>query len=73
MVINAGGQEVPTLSYWCFDPGVAMQALQALKIRCILLTSGTLSPLDGFAQELRLEFPVTLENPHVVPSSQVPC
>ncbi len=67
----AGGQEVPTLSYWCFEPGVAMAALCALKVRCILLTSGTLAPLDSFAQELSLDFPVTLENPHVVNTSQV--
>ncbi|EIE26626.1 DNA repair helicase [Coccomyxa subellipsoidea C-169] len=65
------GQEVPTLSYWCFEPGVAMAALCALKVRCILLTSGTLAPLDSFAQELSLDFPVTLENPHVVNTSQV--
>ncbi len=69
--MRAGGQEVPTLSYWCFEPGVAMAQLCALGVRCILLTSGTLAPLDSFAQELTLDFPVTLENPHVIPTSQV--
>ncbi|KAK9916347.1 hypothetical protein WJX75_001590 [Coccomyxa subellipsoidea] len=68
---SKSGQEVPTLSYWCFEPGVAMAALCALKVRSILLTSGTLAPLDSFAQELSLDFPVTLENPHVVNTSQV--
>ena len=63
-------EEVPTLSYWCFEPGVAMRALEALKVRCVLLTSGTLSPLDSFAQELQLEFPISLENPHVIAESQ---
>ncbi|CAL8466940.1 g6476 [Coccomyxa elongata] len=68
---SKSGQEVPTLSYWCFEPGVAMAQLCALGVRCILLTSGTLAPLDSFAQELTLDFPVTLENPHVIPTSQV--
>ena len=64
-------EEVPTLSYWCFEPGVAMRGLEALKVRSVLLTSGTLSPLDSFAQELQLEFPLSLENPHVIADSQV--
>ena len=59
------------LSYWCFQPGLAMRALQAMGVRSILLTSGTLSPLGGFAQELQLPFPVQLENPHVVDPKQV--
>uniref|UniRef100_A0A804NHJ3 Regulator of telomere elongation helicase 1 homolog n=1 Tax=Zea mays TaxID=4577 RepID=A0A804NHJ3_MAIZE len=32
---------------------------------------GTLSPLDSLAMELNLEFPVRLENPHVISSDQV--
>jgi len=42
----------PSLGYWCMVPGVAMKTLQALGVRSILLTSGTLSPLDSFAHEL---------------------
>ena len=33
--------------------------------------SGTLSPLSVFAQELGLNFPVRLENPHVITREQV--
>lgn len=33
--------------------------------------SGTLSPLEVFAQELMVPFPVRLENPHVVSADQV--
>jgi regulator of telomere elongation helicase 1 len=39
--------------------------------RCLILTSGTLSPLNSFAAELQVPFPVTLENPHIISSSQV--
>ena len=40
------------------------------QVRSILLTSGTLSPLDSFAHELGLDFPVRLENPHVISREQ---
>ncbi len=62
--------EAPVLSYWCFSAGVAMRALAAQGPRSIVLTSGTLAPLGSFAAELGLPFPITLENPHVVPASQ---
>lgn len=62
---------VPTLSYWCFSPGHSMTALSEMKVGSILLTSGTLSPMDSFAEELSLPFPVQLENPHVIDTSQV--
>ncbi len=61
----------PTLGYWCFSPGLAMAALTDAKIRSILLTSGTLSPLGSFAQELTIPFEIRLENPHVIDPSQV--
>ena len=60
-----------TLNYWCFIPGIAMGALQKLGVRNIVVTSGTLSPLQSFSQELRLTFDVSIENPHVVDDSQV--
>lgn len=60
-----------TLSYWCFKPSIAMKAMKILNMRCLLLTSGTLSPLDSFATELGLSFPVRLENPHVITQRQV--
>uniref|UniRef100_A0A1A7YGR9 Regulator of telomere elongation helicase 1 n=1 Tax=Iconisemion striatum TaxID=60296 RepID=A0A1A7YGR9_9TELE len=33
------------LSYWCFSPGFSMQELEHQDVHCIILTSGTLSPL----------------------------
>lgn len=60
-----------TLSYWCFKPSLAMKTLTHLNLRCLLLTSGTLAPLDTFATELGLPFPIRLENPHVVTPAQV--
>ena len=65
------GVMLPTLSFWCFDPGEGMAALKDMQIRSILLTSGTLSPLTSFANELNTNFAVRLENPHVIDKSQV--
>lgn len=42
------------LSYWCFSPGFSMQDLVNQGVRCIILTSGTLSPLSSFTSEMRM-------------------
>ena len=69
---SSSSSSTPTLSYWCFSAGVALRAVAAAGARSLLLTSGTLSPLPALAAELApLRFPVTLENPHVVPDSHV--
>ncbi|CAL1540331.1 unnamed protein product [Lymnaea stagnalis] len=59
------------LSYWCFSPGHTMKDLQTHGVKVIILTSGTLSPLDSFAKEMQIPFPIQLENPHVIEKSQV--
>jgi hypothetical protein len=41
--------------------------------RSVLLTSGTLSPLDSFSGELGLDFHVKLEAPHVVDINRQVC
>ncbi|XP_070600523.1 regulator of telomere elongation helicase 1 isoform X2 [Erythrolamprus reginae] len=60
-----------TLSYWCFSPGYSMQDLVRQGVRSIILTSGTLYPLDTFAAEMQIPFPVQLENPHVIDKHQI--
>lgn len=60
-----------TVSYWCFAPSEAMRELAALKVRSILVTSGTLSPLESYAMELDIPFPNRLENPHIIQDDQV--
>ena len=58
--------ETTLLHLWCFSPGFSMTRLQQLGVRSILLTSGTLSPLQATAEEVGLKFPVQLENTHIV-------
>jgi regulator of telomere elongation helicase 1 len=64
---------VRRLSFWCFNAGIIMQDLAKSGVRNFILTSGTLSPLDSFAYELSLDFPVEsrLENPHVIDTRQI--
>ena len=59
------------LSYWCFAPSLAMNELEALKVRSILITSGTLSPLPSYSLELGLSFPHTIENSHIISKDQI--
>ena len=68
---HGSAAEMPCMSFWCMFAGVVMQRLQAVGVRSILLTSGTLSPLAATAEELCVPMPVRLENPHVVKPSQV--
>jgi Rad3-related DNA helicase len=37
-----------TLSFWCFNPGLGFRKITKLQPRTIILTSGTLSPMDSF-------------------------
>lgn len=48
-----------------------MQELKKLGVRSIIMTSGTLSPMDAFREDMKLPFPVQLENPHVIEKNQV--
>ncbi|XP_058226856.1 regulator of telomere elongation helicase 1 homolog [Rhododendron vialii] len=65
------GKASRTLSWWCFNPGLAMDSFSQLGVGSIILTSGTLSPMDSFAHEFKLEFPIRLENPHVISANQI--
>ncbi|XP_061696946.1 regulator of telomere elongation helicase 1 isoform X2 [Syngnathoides biaculeatus] len=59
------------LSYWCFSPSFTMKDLSNQHIRSIILTSGTLSPLNSFASEFGIKFEVFLENSHVIERDQI--
>jgi hypothetical protein len=68
---KGGGKGKRTINYWCFSPGVAMEELKRLGVRSIILTSGTLSPMDAFREDLKIPFNIVLENPHVIGPNQV--
>uniref|UniRef100_A0A183AU07 DEAD_2 domain-containing protein n=1 Tax=Echinostoma caproni TaxID=27848 RepID=A0A183AU07_9TREM len=49
----------------------AMQDLVRERVRCVILTSGTLYPVEPIEAELRMKFDVQLKNPHVIKPDQV--
>lgn len=59
------------ISFWCFNPGFGMDQLLGHSIHSIILTSGTLAPLKPLISELGLPVSTSLENPHIIGSSQV--
>lgn len=58
-----------TLHIWCLSAGVVFQDITS-QARSVLLSSGTLSPLDSFAGELATSFPVRVEANHVINLSE---
>ena len=51
---------------WCFHPGFSLKSLMRCNIRTLILTSGTLKPMDSFQAELDADFPIRLQNDHVI-------
>ncbi|KFP28871.1 Fanconi anemia group J protein, partial [Colius striatus] len=60
---------VHMLNFWCLNPAVAFSDLS--EVRTIVLTSGTLSPMDSFSSELGVKFSIQLEANHVIRKSQI--
>ena len=52
--VNSSSSNGRTMAYWCFNPGVVMKDLIAMGVRSIVLTSGTLSPMKSFMQEMQM-------------------
>jgi len=42
-----------TINYWCFSAGYSMSAVST-GAKSVILTSGTLKPLESFVAELRV-------------------
>lgn len=51
---------------WCFHPGFSLNSLVRCNIRTLILTSGTLKPMNSFQNELGAKFSVQLQNGHVI-------
>ncbi|KAG0340558.1 Fanconi anemia group J protein [Podila humilis] len=65
-----GAKKKKEMLFWCLNPGVIFRPIST-RARSVILTSGTLSPLDSFASELQTTFAITLEADHVVDQSHV--
>ncbi|CAG0893579.1 unnamed protein product, partial [Darwinula stevensoni] len=60
-----------SIHFWCFNPGIGLERLSSLGVHSLIMTSGTLAPLDTLQAQLKVPFSVTLENPHIVGENQV--
>ena len=59
--------EVVQIQFRCLNPALAFRELVGEKgARSIILTSGTLAPLNSFASELGVDFPIRMEAQHCV-------
>ncbi|EAY13620.1 helicase, putative [Trichomonas vaginalis G3] len=56
---------------YCFTPEKAFSEIVNLQPRTIILTSGTLAPLETFASYFGYKFPIILENPHIAKPEQL--
>ncbi|CAF2084336.1 unnamed protein product [Rotaria magnacalcarata] len=59
------------LHYWCLSPGFAMRQLCMQNTRSILLTSGTLSPIDSFQTQLAIPFDIVIQSDHIIEQNQL--
>ncbi|VVA92008.1 unnamed protein product [Arabis nemorensis] len=62
---NSSDTWTHTFSLWCMNPSVVFKDLADLSLS-IILTSGTLSPMNSFSSELGMQFGTCLEAPHVI-------
>ncbi len=54
------------MNYWCLNPGITFGKLQECGPVSILLTSGTLSPMETYEAELKIPFDTKISCGHVI-------
>ncbi|KAF8026326.1 hypothetical protein BT93_F2958 [Corymbia citriodora subsp. variegata] len=59
------GYPIHSFNLWCLNPTVVFKDIADLSLS-VILTSGTLSPMNSFSTELGVQFGTCLEAPHVI-------
>ena len=55
------------VNYWCLSAHVGLANLVSVEsVRSLVVTSGTLSPIEGYEMQLGIKFAEKLENDHVI-------
>lgn len=57
-------------SHVFYETNFRMKSLLDLKIRCLILTSSTLTPFESFIAELDVRFPIQFISEHVIEKHQ---
>lgn len=65
------GGKIRTLFLFCFNPGFGFKEVINSGPKTIIITSGTLSPIESMETELKCKFDIKLENRHVIDACQV--
>jgi hypothetical protein len=60
-----------SISLECFSAAMVMSKVKSLKPKSLILTSGTLPPLDHLETDFGIAFPVKLQNPHIFKKERV--
>lgn len=68
---KSNNNKIRTLFIYCFNPGFGFKDIIDAKPNSVIITSGTLSPIEGVETELKCNFNVKLENKHVIDACQV--
>ncbi|CAG2172532.1 unnamed protein product, partial [Oppiella nova] len=55
----------------CMSASVGAKSLIAEDIHCLIITSGTLSPMESFNVEMDIKFNVKLQNNHIIGDNQL--
>ncbi|MBS7288429.1 MAG: hypothetical protein KIH01_06705, partial [Candidatus Freyarchaeota archaeon] len=63
---NTDDEKNPSLEWLCLDPKIAFEEVMSEKPRAVILTSGTLSPLDGVAARLGVPESLKKSYPSVI-------
>lgn len=66
---SAGRRVIFTLGFWCLNPEVIFRSM-VNATKSVILTSGTLSPMDTFSSELATRFDQRLEALHIISEEQ---
>nr|AFD29612.1 RTEL1 [Schmidtea mediterranea] len=65
------GDKNRVLSFWCMTAGRTMKSLAGCEVRSIILTSGTLYPIETLKLDMDIKFEVELRNSHVINADQM--
>lgn len=66
-----GAKKKRVINFWCFTTGVALRELVNLGVRSVIVTSGTLSPINALKEDFQIPFPIVLQNPHIISNHQI--
>ncbi|GMH92084.1 hypothetical protein TL16_g12243 [Triparma laevis f. inornata] len=69
LIANSGRSKI--IKYICLTPHICLKEVQKEEPSNIIITSGTLSPLDNTASELGLKFDYSLSGDHVIEKNRV--